>query len=82
LGGYEKGCLYFLDFRGHTTGYAVPHYVIDATGGGGKIPLMPNYLVGREGDELILRNYSGKQYRYPDPGGHLGEGMLDAQPSG
>ncbi|HOA53317.1 MAG TPA: hypothetical protein PKI05_13770, partial [Thermogutta sp.] len=36
-------------------------------GGGGKIPLQPNYVVGREGDELILRNYEGAIFRYPDP---------------
>jgi len=53
--------------RGHTTGYAVPTYVIDAPGGGGKIPLLPDYVVGREGDDLVLRNYEGNIYRYPDP---------------
>ena len=53
--------------RGHTTGYAVPTFVIDAPGGGGKIPLQPNYLLGRDGDDVLLRNYEGKVYRYPDP---------------
>lgn len=53
--------------RGFTSGYAVPSYVIDAPGGGGKIPLLPEYLVGREGGELLLRNYEGKIFRYPDP---------------
>ncbi|MBN2579740.1 MAG: KamA family radical SAM protein [Pirellulales bacterium] len=53
--------------RGFTTGYAVPHYVIDAPGGGGKIPLQPNYVVGRDGDDLLLRNYEGKTFHYPDP---------------
>jgi lysine 2,3-aminomutase len=52
--------------RGFTTGYAVPTYVIDAPGGGGKIPLMPNYVEGREGDDLLLRNYCDRSYRYPD----------------
>jgi lysine 2,3-aminomutase len=52
--------------RGHTTGYAVPTYVIDAPGGGGKIPLMPNYVEGREGDDLLLRNFCDRVYRYPD----------------
>jgi lysine 2,3-aminomutase len=52
--------------RGHTTGYAVPTYVIDAPGGGGKIPLIPEYAVGRDGDDLMLRNYEGNIYRYPD----------------
>jgi len=53
--------------RGHTTGYAVPTFVIDAPGGGGKIPLQPDYVVGRDGDDLVLRNYRGKTFRYPDP---------------
>ena len=53
--------------RGHTTGYAVPTYVIDAPGGGGKIPLLPDYVVGREPGSLLLRNFEGKVYRYPDP---------------
>jgi hypothetical protein len=41
-------------------------------GGGGKIPLLPDYVVGREGDELILRNFEGKTYRYTDPDGTVG----------
>ena len=53
--------------RGHTTGYAVPTYVIDAPGGGGKIPLQPNSVIGRDGDWLLLRNYEGQTYRYHDP---------------
>jgi len=52
--------------RGHTTGYAVPTYVIDAPGGGGKIPLLPEYVVGKEGNDLILRNYEGRIFHYPD----------------
>ena len=47
-----------------------PHYVIDAPGGGGKIPLLPEYVVGREGDDVILRNYEGKLYRYHDRNGN------------
>jgi lysine 2,3-aminomutase len=62
-----KGLEIIHGLRGHTTGYAVPSYVIDAPGGGGKIPLQPEYVVGRDGDDLILRNYEGKTYRYPDP---------------
>jgi lysine 2,3-aminomutase len=62
-----KGLEIVEGLRGHTTGYAVPTYVIDAPGGGGKIPLQPNYLVGREGDDLLLRNFEGKLFRYPDP---------------
>jgi lysine 2,3-aminomutase len=52
--------------RGFTSGYAVPTYVIDAPGGGGKIPLMPEYVVGREEGALLLRNYEKNLYRYPD----------------
>src|SRR4051812_23530276 len=63
----QKGLDIMEGLRGHTTGYAVPSYVIDAPGGGGKIPLQPNYVVGREGDDLLLRNYEGQVYRYPDP---------------
>jgi lysine 2,3-aminomutase len=64
-----KGLEIMQGLRGHTTGYAVPTYVIDAPGGGGKIPLLPDYVVGREGDDLILRNFEGKLYRYTDPDG-------------
>ncbi len=63
----EKGLEIIEGLRGHTTGYAVPTYVIDAPGGGGKIPLQPNYVVGRDGDDLLLRNYEGDRFRYPDP---------------
>ncbi len=70
----EKGLEIIQGLRGHTTGYAVPNYVIDAPGGGGKIPLLPKYFMGREGDELLLRNYQNQLYRYPDPlGQHSGE---------
>ncbi len=64
----SKGLEIIEGLRGHTTGYAVPNYVIDAPGGGGKIPLQPNYVVGRDGDDLLLRNYQGGVYRYPDHG--------------
>ena len=53
--------------RGHTTGYAVPHFVVDAPGGGGKIPLLPEYVAGRDGDDLLLVNFEGQTFRYPDP---------------
>ncbi|MDD3288018.1 MAG: KamA family radical SAM protein [Alphaproteobacteria bacterium] len=53
--------------QGHTTGYAVPKYIIDPPGGGGKVQLVPNSVVGREGDYILLRNYQEKIYRYYDP---------------
>lgn len=62
-----KGLEIIEGLRGHTTGYAVPHFVIDAPGGGGKVPLQPEYYAGRDGDDILLRNYEGKVFRYPDP---------------
>ena len=61
-----KGLEIIRGLRGHTSGYAVPHYVIDAPGGGGKIPILPDYCQGRDGGDVVLRNYQGKLYRYPD----------------
>ena len=52
--------------RGHTTGYAVPQFVIDAPGGGGKIPLNPDYVVRHGSRGAILRNYEGKEFLYPE----------------
>jgi len=68
----DKGLEIMQGLRGHTTGYAVPTYVIDAPGGGGKIPLLPDYVVGREGEDLILKNFEGNLYRYADPDGKVG----------
>jgi lysine 2,3-aminomutase len=62
----EKGLEIIRGLRGFTSGYAVPTYVIDAPGGGGKIPLMPDYVAGRQGEALILRNYEEKFFSYPD----------------
>jgi len=53
--------------RGHTTGYAVPTYVIDAPGGGGKIPVEPDYVMSRGNGKVVLRNYEGKVFEYPEP---------------
>ncbi len=68
----EKGLEIIRQLRGHTTGYAVPQFVVDAPGGGGKIPILPDYIVGRDGDDLLLTNFEGGTYRYPDPGGQIG----------
>ncbi|MEJ2038181.1 MAG: KamA family radical SAM protein [Desulfosarcinaceae bacterium] len=62
----EKGLEIIQGLRGHTSGYAIPTYVIDAPCGGGKIPLSPDYYQGREGADIVLKNYQGKHYRYPD----------------
>ena len=52
--------------RGHTTGYAIPQFVIDAPGGGGKIPLNPDYVVRSDERKILLRNYEGKEFLYPE----------------
>jgi len=52
--------------RGHISGLAVPHFVIDAPGGGGKIPLLPNYVISQDEDKIVLRNFMYNIYEYPD----------------
>jgi lysine 2,3-aminomutase len=52
--------------RGHTSGLAVPQFVMDAPGGGGKVPLMPNYVLGHYGDSMVYRNFEGVIGRYDD----------------
>ena len=68
----EMGLEIIRSLRGHTTGYASPMFAVDAPGGGGKILIAPDSVVGRDGDDLLLRNFEGGVYRYPDPGGTLG----------
>lgn len=63
----SKGIEIMEALRGHMSGLAVPTYVIDAPGGGGKIPLLPNYLVTHRGREITLRNYEGKKFIYKEP---------------
>ncbi|MFH2044098.1 MAG: KamA family radical SAM protein [Pseudomonadota bacterium] len=62
----EKGLEIIKGLRGHTSGMAVPNFVIDAPGGGGKIPLLPEYVLGRYGDNILLKNYEDLIFRYPD----------------
>jgi lysine 2,3-aminomutase len=63
-----KGIEIMENLRGHTSGFAIPTYVIDAPGGGGKIPVMPNYLISWSTNKIILRNYEGviTTYQMPD----------------
>lgn len=63
-----KGIEIIENLQGHTSGFAVPTYVIDAPGGGGKIPVMPNYLISWSDNKVVLRNYEGiiTTYREPD----------------
>jgi lysine 2,3-aminomutase len=62
-----KGIEIIEGMRGHTTGFAVPTFVVDAPGGGGKIPVGPNYLVAAGEDHVVLRNYEGFTFRYEFP---------------
>jgi len=62
----QEGLEIMDKLRGHTTGYAVPQYVVDGPGGGGKIPLNPDYIVAQTGDRYVLRNYRGDIYEYPN----------------
>jgi len=61
----RKGIEIIRALRGHTTGYAVPQYVIDAPGGGGKVPINPEYIERITDDEIVFKNYQGDTFRYP-----------------
>ncbi len=62
----SKGLEVIRGLRGHTSGYAVPTYVVDAPGGGGKIPLLPNAVVSHDNTGLVLQNYENRLFSYPD----------------
>lgn len=65
----ETGLEIIRALQGHTSGMAVPHFVIDAPGGGGKIPMLPgDYLVHMDEEGVVLNNYEHKTFRYPQPG--------------
>ncbi len=61
-----KGLEIMDGLRGHTTGYAVPQYVIDAPGGGGKVPINPGYILRKTADKVIIRNFEGQVFEYPE----------------
>lgn len=63
----DKGIEIIEALRGHTTGLAVPTFVVDAPGGGGKIPVMPNYVITRGENKVVLRNYEGVITTYTEP---------------
>src|SRR3989440_7386797 len=63
----EKGLEIVKALRGWTSGLAVPHFVIDAPGGGGKVPLLPEYVEEITDDEVVFRNYEGKRFTYKQP---------------
>lgn len=63
----SKGIEIIENLRGHTSGYAVPTFVVDAPGGGGKIPVMPNYVISQAPNRVVLRNYEGVITTYTEP---------------
>ncbi|MHB1605398.1 MAG: KamA family radical SAM protein [Leptospirales bacterium] len=63
----STGLRIIRELQGFTSGMAIPHFVVDAPGGGGKIPVLPqDYLVSMEDGDVVLKNYEGKVYTYPD----------------
>jgi lysine 2,3-aminomutase len=63
----SQGIELMKNIRGYISGYAVPTFVIDAPGGGGKIPINPEYLISVDERQAVLRNYKGDIYSYPNP---------------
>jgi lysine 2,3-aminomutase len=70
----RKGIEIIRALRGHSTGYAVPQFVIDAPGGGGKVPINPEYVQEITDTEVVMRNFEGREYRYPLVAGGGSEG--------
>ena len=62
----SKGIEIIENLRGHTSGYSVPTFVVDAPGGGGKIPVMPNYVISQSPERVVLRNYEGVLTTYTE----------------
>ena len=63
----SKGIEIYEALRGHTSGFAVPLFILDAPGGGGKIPIAPNYVISQSDKMVVLRNYEGGIFSYPEP---------------
>ncbi|NLW74672.1 MAG: lysine 2,3-aminomutase [Clostridiales bacterium] len=63
----DVGIKIMHELTGNISGYAVPKYVIDAPGGGGKIPVSYNYVISRDDREVVMENFRGKMYKYPQP---------------
>jgi lysine 2,3-aminomutase len=61
----KKGLKIIASLQGHTSGLCVPHFAIDLPGGGGKVPLLPEYIMGADGNSLSIKNYLGEEHRYP-----------------
>ena len=69
----SKGIEIIEALRGHTSGFAVPTFVIDAPGGGGKTPVMPNYVISQSPHKVVLRNFEGVITTYTEPANYVGE---------
>ena len=69
----SKGIEIMENLRGHTSGFAVPTFVVDAPGGGGKIPVMPNYVVSQGPNHVVLRNFEGVITTYTEPKNYVSE---------
>ena len=63
----SKGIEIIEALRGHTSGFCVPTFVVDAPGGGGKIPVMPNYVISQSHNKVVLRNFEGVITTYTEP---------------
>jgi L-lysine 2,3-aminomutase len=63
----EKGIEIIHDLTGTISGYAVPKFVIDAPGGGGKVPINPKYVLSMDDKQVVMENYRGDVYTYPQP---------------
>ena len=74
----QKGIEIIESLRGHTSGLAVPQFVVDLPGGGGKIPLQPDYLLDQSDEDFVFRNYQGQVYRCRNPRG-LSDGTVSAK---
>jgi len=64
----SKGIEIIEGLRGFTTGYAIPQFVIDAPGGGGKVPINPSYVLYHDKEKVVVRNFEGKIFEYPESG--------------
>jgi lysine 2,3-aminomutase len=78
----ETGIKIIEGMRGFTSGLAVPNFVVDLVNGGGKVPLQPNYVLSMTRDELLIKNYEGKVFRYRNPGSRRRQDMAAPPVSG
>jgi lysine 2,3-aminomutase len=74
----SRGIEIIEGLRGHTSGYAVPQFVIDAPGGGGKVPINPEYVVHHNAQRTVIRNFEGRIFEYPEPRTPRGEPLEPA----